>query len=359
MPDIGSFERIQSFENVYGNWLPTLNMRMKATDTLQFRLAVGKAISRPGFSDMQGYTQLNRQVNTAPSNGSPNVVVTNVVLNGTARGNPMLKPTLSTQVDLTAEWYPAPGKSLTLAVFNKELKDIVVDQMSSFDIIDKSGANASFQVTGPVNGARGHARGFELAGQTYFDNLPSWAQGLGVQAGYTFVDSKRKLYNPVFQEWCTEAGDGATNFNLFVNGCDTGGRAFKDLPLAGLSRRTINFALMYDRGPISARLAYNWRSRNMQQVAPWSVRQNDGKNLQPGPNYGKQIYYGLPMWASAYGQLDGGIEYKVTDNLQISFDAQNLNDAIFKQEMQQHVATVGHSWFASGPRYSTSIRYKF
>jgi iron complex outermembrane receptor protein len=50
---------------------------------------------------------------------------------------------------------------------------------------------------GPVNGARGHARGIEIAYQQYFDKLPGWLSGFGVQANYTYVDSKRELYNPV------------------------------------------------------------------------------------------------------------------------------------------------------------------
>jgi outer membrane receptor protein involved in Fe transport len=42
-----------------------------------------------------------------------------------------------------------------------------------------------------VNGARGHARGIEIAYQQYFDMLPGWLSGFGVQANYTYVDSKR------------------------------------------------------------------------------------------------------------------------------------------------------------------------
>lgn len=359
VPDISDFAREQDFKNSYDKWLPSLNLRLKHSDKLQFRLAVASSMSRPSFSELQGYTTLNRQVTATSTPGSPVVNVTNVQLNGTAAGNPMLLPTTALSVDVTAEWYPAAGKSITFALFNKELKDIVVSQMSNFTVKDKAGADQSFLVSSPVNGAKGYARGFELAGQTYFDNLPSWAQGLGVQASFTFVDSKRKLYNPVQSEYCSGTGDGATNLDLFVNGCDTDGRTFSDLPLAGLSRRTINFSLMYDQGPISARLAYNWRSRNMQQVAAWGVRQNDGTDTRPGAAPGARIYYGLPLWADDYGQLDGSFFYKFNDKLSLGLEVQNLNNAVFKQDMQQHVGMIGHAWFASGRRYTGQLRYTF
>ena len=115
-------------------------------------------------------------------------------------------------------------------------------------------------MTGPINGAKGYAAGFELAYQQYFDMLPDWMSGFGLQANYTFVDSKRRLYKPVYSPYCS-GGNTQANLNLILNGCDTDGRTFGDLPLENLSRHAFNLALLYDKGPISARLAYSWRSK--------------------------------------------------------------------------------------------------
>ena len=360
VPDIPAFEKAQSYDNTYTNWLPSLNLKLKASDTLQFRLAIGSALTRPNFSQMQGYTTLTRTIASTTNDATKVVNIENVSLTGEARGNPMLKPTTSRQIDLTAEWYPAPGKSLTLAVFNKQLKDIVVNSMSTLALTDRSGQSNNFLISTPTNGAKGTARGFEVAGQMYFDNLPQWASGLGVQGSFTFVDSKRKLYSPVNNAWCSGTGDGAANLDLFVNGCDTNGQTFTDLPLEGLSRRTINFALLYDKGPVSARLAYNWRSRAMIQVAAWGVRQSDGRDYNPqSANPLGPLYYGLPLWADDYGQLDAGFSYKFNDKFSIGIDAQNLTDRIYKQDMQQHAGMIGHAWFATGPRYSAKLNVNF
>ncbi len=360
IPNIAAFTVKGDFKNSYSNILPSLNLRLKASDKLQFRLALAKAMSPPDFSQLQAYTTLSEDVSFSRDTATKVITVENVGLNGNASGNPMLKPTTSTQLDLTAEWYFAHAGSLTLAVFNKQLKDIIVSQQASVARADVNGQMHSFTVTSPVNGAKGHARGFEVAYQQYYDMLPSWMSGLGVQASFTFVDSKRKLYNPVYSEYCS-GGDGAANLNLNLNGCDIDGRVFGNLPLQGLSRQSANLSLMYDKGPVSSRLAYNWRSRNLQAVNTWGARGTNGLDSNPAsPTYGADNNaWGLPLWAEAYGQLDASFFYKFTDKLSIGIEAQNLNNVVFRQTVQQHIGDMQHTWFVTGPRYTAQLRYTF
>jgi iron complex outermembrane receptor protein len=360
IPDIPAYSQYQNYENSYSNVLPTLNLRLKASDKLQFRLALGRAMARPDFSQMQGKTTLNQNITSTTDAVTGAVRVTSVDLSGTADGNPMLRPTMANQIDITAEYYFAPGNSITLAIFDKRLKDIVVNQMSTYSLPDTSGKMQSFGVTSPVNGAKGRARGFEIAYQQYFDFLPSWAKGLGVQGSFTFVDSKRKLYNGVFSPWC-QGSDSASNLNMYINGCDTDARSFGNLPLTGLSRRTVNLAVMFDQGPVSARLAYNWRSRSLQGLSVYGARGFDAKDTNPASTtFGAtNLGWGLPLWSSGYGQLDGSFFYKLTDNLSLGLEAQNLTNTIFKQEVTQHVGDQRHAWFVTGPRYTAQMRYTF
>jgi iron complex outermembrane receptor protein len=360
VPNIAGFTIKGDFKNSYSNILPSLNLRMKADDKLQFRLALAKAMSPADFSLLQANTTLSRNV-TISRNVETNVLtVKNVALEGNASGNPMLKPTTSTQLDLTAEWYFAHAGSLTMAVFNKQLKDIIIYQQDNVPRADVNGKVQNFTVTSPVNGAKGHARGFELAYQQYYDKLPGWMSGIGMQASFTFVDSARKLYNPVYSEFCS-GGDGAANLNLNLNGCDIDGRTFGNLPLQGLSRQSANLSLMYDKGPVSTRLAYNWRSRNLQAVNTWGARGTNGKDSNPAsPTYGAyNNAWGLPLWAEAYGQLDASFFYKFTDKLSVGIEAQNLNNVIFKQTVDQHIGTMQHTYFVTGPRYTAQLRYTF
>ncbi|MFL6631375.1 MAG: TonB-dependent receptor [Massilia sp.] len=351
IPQFTAFAQKQDFSNSYNNVLPSLNLRMKASDALQFRFGLSTGISRPDFSDLQGYTTLSQNVD----NTSGLVTYT-----GTGTGNPNLRPVRSHQVDLTAEWYFAKTGSLTFGVFNKQLKDVIIKQSYGYDLTDSTGKAYTFNVTGPVNGADGHARGAEIAFQQYFDFLPGWLSGFGVQANYTYVDSKTSLHQPVHSVYCT-GSNSAANFNLNLNGCDTNGTTFSDLPLIGLSRQSYNLALMYDQGKLSARLAWNWRSKNLQNVNVNGTNGGDGTDTNPAsPTFGQHnVAWALPTWADGYGQLDGSIFYNVSDRLSVGLEAQNLTDSKARQLMQQSTGFMGRAWFVSGPRYTAKMRYSF
>ena len=362
VPNIPNFAKAQNYEHTYHNLLPSLNLRMKAGKDLQFRFAYAEAVSRPDFSQLQGYTTLKQDVKTTTDPVTGAITVQSVNLTGESEGNPLLKPVTSKQVDLTAEWYFAKAGSLTVAAFDKRLKDIIVTQSRTYTIPDINGTPQNFSVTSPVNGASGTARGFEVAYQQFYENLPDWARGFGVQASYTFVESKRKLYNPVSAAYCSGGEGNSDNFNRWNNGCDTDGRTFSGLPLTGLSRNTINLALMYEQGPLSARLAYNWRSKYLQGIRnSFGTLFSDGKDTNPAsPNFGAtNLNYALPLWAAAYGQVDASVFYKFANNLSVGVEVQNLTDSVFKQQMQQHVGMIDHAWISSGPRYSLSARYTF
>jgi iron complex outermembrane receptor protein len=362
VPSLTPFAQAKNYEQSFTDYLPSLNVKYKATDALQFRFAASRALARPQFNQMQGYVSMSQTLDIEQQTVPPNIKKVN--LTGTANGNPYLKPIKSDQEDITAEWYFAKNGSLTTAVFNKNLKDIIVNQAFNYSIQDNNGKPVTFVLNGPVNGAKGFARGIELAYQQYFEGLPSFLQGLGLQANYTFVDSKVKRYNAVYTGYCSP-GAGQENFNLYINGCDTDGRSFGNMPLDNLSRNTFNVALLYDRGPVSARIAYNWRGKYLYGVALNS--DNTGPNqtnaLDTNPasaTYGQHnLPVGLPLWADGYGQLDVGFNLKIGSDMSISLDASNLLNKTYKQIMQQHIGMIGHNYFTSGRIYKVSAQYNF
>jgi TonB-dependent receptor len=354
LPEFDDFAAPQNFSNSYTDALPSLNLRMKASDQLQFRFALAKAISRPDFGQLQPYTTYSQTISDNPLRSS---------LTGTAKGNPMLKPVRANSIDLTAEYYPSRSTSFTVALFNKQLKDIVIGQTTHHLLTDKSGQPQDFTVTSPVNGAKGHARGIEVGLQKYFDMLPGWMSGFGVQANYTYINSKQSLYKPVNGDWCTPSSDPNSSFIHDLNGCDTTGRAFGgNLPLTGLSKNAYNLALLYDHGPISARLAYSWRSKYLQAVSAYGTNGNNGRDYNPAsPTYGQAwaANFALPTWGGSYGQVDMGVQYKVNDNLTVAFEGQNLNDATYTQYMQQSIGMMQREAFSTGRRYVLQMRYAY
>jgi TonB-dependent receptor len=368
--NIAKFAQRMSAENSYSNWLPSLNLRLKASETLQFRFAFAKSMSRPDFGQLQVQTTLNAttlQTTTVGADGkSTSVHFDGTSLAGNSDGNAMLKPTTSTNFDLTAEWYFAKAGSLTFAAFSKNLKDIITTQAYNYTVNDVNGKPQTFVVTGPVNGAKGFARGFEIAHQQYYDFVPDWLKGIGTQASWTYVESGRRLNNPVFSAWC-QGNDAAANYNLYINGCDTDARAFGNTPLQGLSRHTINLAVMYEQHGLSMRLAYNWRSRYLLGVTQWGSRGNNGLNTNPDSGAGRFLIpttnndqaFGLPLYQAPYGQLDGSIFYDFTDKFRVGVEATNLTNSYTRQIMQQHAGDFTRQVFMSGPRYTVLAQYSF
>ena len=368
--NIAPIAQRMSANNAYHNWLPSLNLRMKYNDQLQFRLAASKSLSRPDFGQLQVQTTLSaEQLTTTTKDASGKTTAVHfdgTSLTGTSDGNAYLKPTTSTNLDLTAEWYFAKAGSLTFAAFNKDLKDIITTQAYTYTAKDVNGKAQNFTVTGPVNGAKGFARGFEIAHQQYYDFVPDWLKGIGTQASWTYVSSGRTLNKPVFEAWCS-GSDASSNYNLYINGCDTDGRAFGKTPLQGLSRHTINLAVMYEQHGLSARLAWNWRSRYLLGVNQWGSRGNNGLNTNPAAPAGKYLIptttndqaFGLPLYQAPYGQLDGSIFYDFTDKFRVGLEATNLTNSYTRQIMEQHAGNFTRQVFMSGPRYTLLAQYSF
>lgn len=368
--NIAKFAQAQSFSNSYDNWLPSLNLRLKASNELQFRFAVAKSMARPDFNQLQVQTTLSAQtlqtVTKDAAGNTTGVQFNGTSLTGTSDGNPLLKPTTSTNVDLTAEWYFAKAGSLTFSLFNKDLKDIVITKNYGYKATDISGKPQTFVVTGPVNGANGFARGFEIAHQQYYDFVPDWLRGIGTQTSWTYVQSERTLKDPVYQAWCS-GNDATSNFNLNINGCDTDARAFGKTPLQGLSRHTVNLAVMYEQHGLSMRLAYNWRSRYLLGVNQWGSRGNNGLNTNPAsgadrfliPTPNNDQAYGLPLYQAAYGQLDASVFYDFTDKFRVGLEATNLTNSYTRQIMEQHSGDFTRQVFMSGPRYTLLAQYTF
>jgi iron complex outermembrane receptor protein len=349
---LAGFDTPLAADTQYTDVLPSLNLRFKLTDKLQARLAIAKALSRPDFSQLQAATTLNSGIET--NSGVQ-------TFTGSGNGNPNLKPIKSNQIDATLEWYFAPTSSLTAAVFYKDLSDVIVNQLYSISATDTSGGAHTFTVSGPINGADGTIKGFELAYQQYFDFLPEFLRGFGMQANYTYVDSKRDLHDPVSLPYCESANSQTANLNLNLNGCDTDGRTFGDLPLQGLSKHAYNVSLLYDRGPVSGRLAYSWREAYLMGVNVNGTNGGNGLNTNPdSPNYGQQnIAFGLPTYADDYGQLDGSVFFKINDSFTVGLEAQNLTDSTYKELQMQHIGMQGRAWFVTGRRYTAQFRVTF
>jgi len=268
----------------YSNVLPNLNVRLKWNNELQFRFAASEGMVRPEMTWLNPYSSLGATINWTGTDGK---TFSSADYTGTG-GNPNLKPITAAQYDWTGEWYFAPTGSVTMDLFYKKLKNYIYSGTSE-ETYTNNGQTLTFDVTRQVNGdVDGTVKGYEFAYQQFYDFLPSPFNGLGVQANYTHIDSS-----------------GGRNSG------SASGSALNQLPLEGMSPESYNFALMYEKYGISARLAYNWRSTYLYTTSAANVNR--------------------PLWAESYGQVDGSIFYTINSHYKIGLQVTNLGHSTTTQ----------------------------
>lgn len=200
----------------YLDVLPSASFRAKLADELQLRLSATETRTRPEFGQLN--PALNVNPNVTPITGGS--------------GNINLQPVQSKNYDVSLEWYFSKNGSLTGAIFRRDVRGFITNL--NVPVVDP--VYGQILVNRPENGGKGRLQGAEAAFQTFFDFLPGWLSGFGTQLNATYIDASQAL--PA-----------------------TLGAAGQDTAIPGVSKWSYNIVGIYEKGPISARLAYNWRSR--------------------------------------------------------------------------------------------------
>jgi iron complex outermembrane receptor protein len=244
------------------DFLPSLNTKVSFSERMVGRFTFSRTLTRPNFADL-----------------NPGVALSTIVSNTTGLtgtgGNPNLRPVKSNNFDVSAEWYFNDVGFLAATGFHRDFNGYVqpsVENVTFFGDV--------YRVTRPGNTGDGSLKGFELGYQQFYDFLPGLFRGIGLQANYTYMD-----------------GD-TTNVATGVK-----------VSITGLSRQSFNLVGLYVNGPVSARLAYNWRDKFL-----------DVRNIAAG----------YDLHVDATRQLDGQVSYKVSDKVTVSLEGVNLLDTEFK-----------------------------
>lgn len=243
----------------YVDVLPSANLRYLLGPDVIVRAAASKTVTRPNFD------QLSPSVTLVRNSVDP-------TLNQGGAGNPDLAPIRSRNLDLALEKYASPTTSIHATAFVKRVDGFVISQ-SSPEIYD----GESYLVSRPHNGAVGRVRGLEVGYQQFFSALPGAWRGLGLQANYTYVDGA--------------TDDPVTNASV---------------PLPNLSRNSGNLIGLYELGPVSARVAYNWRGRFFTGIT---------NVARLGP---------VNAYTQGYGWLDASLRYRATPHLTLAVEGNNL-----------------------------------
>jgi TonB-dependent receptor len=252
-----------SLSSSYTDWLPSFNYRLKLTDSLYLRLAASKTITRPNFSQISPSLTLNQNPIT-PS------------LNSGSQGNPDLQPMRSTNYDLSLEDYLSKSNLVYAAAFYKKVTGFPASLTQP-----ETYGGVTYQISTYANLNPATIKGAEVGYQQFFTFLPAPFDGLGFQANFTYVQSSTPST--------------IQNYNI---------------PLTNLSRKSYNAILMYEKGPFSARIAYNWRDKYVTGVSNFV-------------NVGL-----LPQIVRSYGDLDASLNYNITKNIEISVQGVNLTNTL-------------------------------
>lgn len=320
--------------NEYTDILPSLNVKWEFAPNWITRFAFSKAVARPDFSQMQAYQILNAAVVSGytPPPGTTLLPIDKLTLTGNSNSNPYLTPMKANQFDLSLEWYfdQDRGGMAWINLFHKGISDYFRNESRFVTYPGVDGNNYQYLITRPVNVGKATIDGAEIGWNEFFDFLP--VKGFGMSANYTYIRSR------------THVPNASTTVPL-----DTDGSTYGSQPADGLSRDSFNVAGFYEHGPWQIRLAYNWRSQYLLSIGPNGYNGTDNN-----------IPWKLPVFADAYGQLDGSIFYSFNEHVKLGLEMNNLNNAEQRTIMYQN-ASGKHltSWYVNDTRYALTLRATF
>ncbi|HEX8555600.1 MAG TPA: TonB-dependent receptor [Sphingomonas sp.] len=324
------------FKGSYDAWLPAVDFDVEPLDGVKLRASYSHTITRADYGSLQG----GRTVDLLFRAGG----------NGTgSQGNPGLKPFLSKNIDLSAEWYYSRESYLSVGYFRKTVSNYIGNTQVStpaFGLTDPSngpryraaiaalGPNAGFPeirdyiaanfpgtvqngtilglpedapvnfvITTPSNSDdTAKFNGFEFAIQHAF-----WDTGFGTILNYTMVDSNRDYDNTL----------PATINQFAINGISD----------------SANAVLFYDKFGFQARVAYNWRDKFL-----------SGGGINP-------------FYVEEYGQVDASASYEFIPGVTGFVEAINLTGA----DRRGHRRSDRNVFFSTrqDARYSAGLRFSF
>lgn len=208
-------------------------------------------------------------------------------------GNVNLNPVRSTNFDLSAEWYFAPKALLSAGLFYMDFSSIVAQGNSTGTYYNnKRGTQTAYQITSPYN-TTGRNAGVELSWQQPF------ASNFGMLVNYTYADGK--------------LADGS--------------------PLLNSSKNTANITGYFENERFSARLAYNYRSA-----------------------YKAGVDRGASQHVDAMPSLAASLNYKLSEQLTLTFDALNLTNETIR--MYAENKDRPRAFYSNGRTFYLGLRAK-
>ncbi len=264
----------------YDDLLPAVNLNFFPADNFIIRAAAAKVITRPSLGSL-----------------TPGGSVDEFNF-GISSGNPYIDPYRAWNYDLSFEYYFAPGAIASLALFRKEVQSfpvgiiqdltyaqsglptsLLTNGTPAYDaIVNGTDPDRLFTARTTTNGEGATIQGIEVGLNLPFSAFSDALSDFGVLGNVTYVDSEQ---------------DFAFGDDVYV------------ITFPGVSKYSANGTVYYDNGTFSVRVSGAYR---------------DGYNTGSSGNGNF-----LEGFSSTFN-LDAAVRYKLTDNIELMLDGNNLTD---------------------------------
>jgi TonB-dependent receptor len=379
---------LQTRNYSYTRVLPSFNIKFDLSDKFKIRGAASLSSAPPNLNDIRAGGSITARSIPNSTNSQAPQILTGFASNG---GGANLKPTMITSEDATFEYYPSSSSFFYVDLFAKQIKDEPLFYSffaNNLPVPAWAYANGQTPPAGPNDPETGapttldypwlylqnktstkkaHIKGFEIGGRKFFDHLPGLLRGLGIEGNVTYIDSRNPAQqaNSVLSPYTPYPRPD----NGGLNPDGTIPRTYPNLPYAGLSKWAYNVQLLYSRGKVNFRLAYNWRDKALlsTNVNPLSFATSGGNpyTLNTSPTnfdetHSYPVYNMVPAYTAAAGYLDMGFDFKVNEKLSLSFNANNILNTK-SRTLQEPVPGVfePYDYNVSDRRYDLTMRVRF
>lgn len=232
-------------KNSYTNWLPSLLFKYDVNEDFKIRASFTETLSRPKYS------ALIPCVNYSVADEEATI------------GNPNLKPTTSYNFDLSGEYYFKSIGLVSLGVFYKEMRDVIVDEVWKGESAEiPVTAGREYEITKPINAYDADLIGLEFAYQRDFSFITPALKCIGFYGTYTYTHSNTKHHR--FEH--RRLADG------------------EKVKMIGSPEHTANASLYLEKQGINVRLSYNYASDFIDEI---------GKSAELDRYYGAVNYLDL------------------------------------------------------------------
>jgi TonB-dependent receptor len=305
-----SFTKLTAIDDTTHDLLPSFNAAMWVVpDKVVLRYSYAKTVARPPVDRLLPSGTCIYDETIVDSEGGHQRCTGTV-------GNPALLAQRNANQNLSVEYYPNKDTMFTVSAFNQ--KGIVgpsitqgVSQIPFFagssEVDPATGvrlADLRFDYTTYLNSAATTRKGLEFSTKTAFTFLPWFLRFTGFDANYSKLRSATSSVNAVD----LLSGD--------------------PLPVARESAFSYNWALWYDDGRLSARVAVQGVASYFNYIAAnGATTVNNWPNVAGGRTTVIPYNPGFPDYRDATRYVDAKIAYKVTPSVEVFAEGRNLGNA--------------------------------